>query len=108
LELGSYLAPFFPKFLYKNWRKFMINFEVSKHPFLDGLHLKTEFENGYEISIVPSVFHDNSNRVELAIFFEGTMISTFTDDWVDDDLTSLSPTRALEICEEVKDLIGNV
>ena len=85
-----------------------INFEVSKHPFLDGLHLKTEFENGYEVSIVPNTFNDNSNRVELAVFFEGTMISTFTDDWIDDDLNFLSPTRALEICEEVKDLIGNI
>lgn len=92
-----------------------INFEVSKHPFLDGLHLKTEFENGYEVSIIPSSipfgindFQGNPERVELAIFFEGTMISTFTDDWTDDDLTFLSPTRALEICEEVKDLIGNI
>jgi hypothetical protein len=111
LELGSYLAPFFPKFLYKNWRKFMINFEVSKHLFLDGLHLKTEFENGYEISIVPSQipfginnFRGNPERVELGIFFQGTMISTFSDE----DLTFLSPTRALEICEEVKDLNPNI
>tara|TARA_A100001201_G_C4021679_1_gene180799 strand:+ start:397 stop:648 length:252 start_codon:yes stop_codon:yes gene_type:complete len=81
-----------------------INFEVSKHPFLDGLHLKTEFENGYEISIVPNTFNDNSKRVELGIFFQGTMISTFSDE----DLTFLSPTRALEICEEVRDLNPNI
>jgi hypothetical protein len=108
LELGSFKAPFFPKFLYKNWRKFMsINFEVSKHTFLDGLHLKAEFENGYEVSIVPNTFgfdNGNSNRVELGIFYEGTYISSFSDE----DLTFLTLLRAFEICQEVKDLDPNI
>jgi hypothetical protein len=105
LELGSYKAPFFPKFLYKNWRKFMsINFEVSKHTFLDGLHLKAEFENGYEVSIVPNTFNDNPNRVELGIFYEGTYISSFSDE----DLNFLTLLRAFEICQEVKDLDPNI
>lgn len=81
-----------------------INFEVSKHTFLDGLHLKSEFENGYEVSIVPNTFNDNPKRVELGIWFEGTMISTFSDE----DLTYLTPSRAYEICEEVKDLDPNI
>ena len=81
-----------------------INFEVSKHPFLDGLHLKTEFENGYEVSIVPNSFNDNSSRVELGIWFEGTYISSFSDE----DLTFLTLLRAFEICEEVRDLNPNI
>ena len=88
-----------------------INFEVSKHLFLDGLHLKTEFENGYEVSIVPSSipfgmndFNGNPERVELGIWYEGTMISTFSDE----DLLYLTPSRALEICEEVRDLNPNI
>jgi hypothetical protein len=85
-----------------------INFEVSKHTFLDGLHLKSEFENGYEISIVPSTFNGNfngnSDRVELGIFYEGTYISSFSDE----DLTFLTLLRAFEICQEVKDLNPNI
>jgi len=85
-----------------------INFEVSKHTFLDGLHLKSEFENGYEVSIVPSTnpkgFETLKGRVELGIWFEGTMISTFSDE----DLTYLTPSRAYEICQEVKDLDPNI
>jgi len=98
-----------------------INFEVSKHTFLDGLHLKAEFENGYEVSIVPTFapigamkslkgfeklkgFETLQGRVELGIWFEGTMISTFSDE----DLTYLTPSRAFEICEEVKDLNPNI
>ena len=81
-----------------------INFDVSKHLFLDGLHLKTEFENGYEVSIVPNSFNDNSSRVELGIWFEGTYISSFSDE----DLTFLTLLRAFEICEEVRDLNPNI
>ena len=85
-----------------------INFEVSKHTFLDGLHLKSEFENGYGISIVPSTnpkgFETLKGRVELGIWYEGTMISTFSDE----DLTYLTPSRAYEICQEVKDLDPNI
>ena len=81
-----------------------INFEVSKHLFLDGLHLKTEFENGYEVSIVPNSFNDYSSRVELGIWFEGTYISSFSDE----DLTFLTLLRAFEICEEVRDLNPNI
>ena len=81
-----------------------INFEVSKHLFLDGLHLKTEFENGYEVSIVPNSFNDTSSRVELGIWFEGTYISSFSDE----DLTFLTLLRAFEICEEVRDLNPNI
>ena len=81
-----------------------INFEVSKHLFLDVLHLKTEFENGYEVSIVPNSFNDNSSRVELGIWFEGTYISSFSDE----DLTFLTLLRAFEICEEVRDLNPNI
>ena len=78
-----------------------INFEVSEHLFLEGLHLKTEFENGYEISIVPSQL--NPERVELGIFYEGTMISTFSDE----DLLCLTMSRALELCRELKALNPN-
>ena len=93
-----------------------INFEVSKHTFLDGLHLKSEFENGYEVSIVPTFapigamkslpkgIETLQGRVELGIWFEGTMISTFSDE----DLTYLTPSRAYEICQEVKDLDPNI
>ena len=81
-----------------------INFEVSKHLFLDGLHLKTEFENGYDGSIVPNSINDNSSRVELGIWFEGTYISSFSDE----DLTFLTLLRAFEICEEVRDLNPNI
>ena len=81
-----------------------INFEVSKHLFLDGLHLKTEFENGYEVSIVPNAFNKNSSRVELGIFYEGTYISSFSDE----DLRYLTLLRAFEICREVKELNPNI
>tara|TARA_R110002020_G_scaffold456173_1_gene672481 strand:- start:1973 stop:2224 length:252 start_codon:yes stop_codon:yes gene_type:complete len=81
-----------------------INFEVSEHLFLEGLHLKTEFENGYEVSIVPSQF--NSERVEIGIFYEGTMISTFRDR--DEDLLCLTMSRALQICRELKALNPNI
>ena len=81
-----------------------INFEVSKHLFLDGLHLKTEFENGYEVSIVPNAFNENSSRVELGIFYEGTYISSFSDE----DLKYLTLLRAFEICKEVEDLNPNI
>jgi len=79
-----------------------INFEVSEHLFLEGLHLKTEFKNGYEISIVPSQF--NPKRVELGIFLEGTYISTFEDE----DLQCLTMSRALEICRELRALNPNI
>ena len=79
-----------------------INFEVSEHMFLEGLHLKTEFKNGYEVSIVPSQF--NHDMVELGIFLEGTYISTFEDE----DLQCLTMSKALEICRELKALNPNI
>ena len=59
------------------------------------------FENGYEISMIPNDI--NSERVSMAIFYEGTSCS-HSDDFIDDDLQNLSTIRATEICEEVRDL----
>jgi hypothetical protein len=85
-----------------------INFEVSEHMFLNGLHLKAEFPNGYEVSIIPSSIpfgmNGNPKRVELGIWFEGTYVSSFSDE----DLSYLTTSKALEICQEVKDLNPNI
>ena len=75
-----------------------INFNVKEHLYLKGLHLEGEFKNGYEVSIIPSLFNDD--MVELGIFLEGTSISTFEDE----DLQCLTMSRALEICRELKAL----
>tara|TARA_R110002051_G_C8406493_1_gene449404 strand:- start:88 stop:426 length:339 start_codon:yes stop_codon:yes gene_type:complete len=58
------------------------------------------FENGYEISIIPSDI--NSERVSMAILYEGTSCSN-SDDYMDDDLQNLSLIRVSKIVEEIRE-----
>ena len=72
----------------------MINFNVSEHYFLTGFHLQTTFDNGLEVSIIPSEKFDN-NLYEIAVIFEGVFI---------DSLQRFDETseEVLKIADEVK------
>ncbi len=48
-----------------------INFNVSEHHYFDGFHLQTTFENGCEVSIIPS---ERPNLYEIAVIFDDVFI----------------------------------
>jgi len=69
-----------------------INFNVSEHHFLTGFHLQATFDNGLEVSIIPS---ERPNLYEIAVIFDDVFI---------DSLQRFDETseEVLRIADEVK------